>query len=314
MIIGPKGAVPRLRCEGPIHGDLGFLDVAFAPLGSLDPNPSAELAAFVRPPVTRDLWHARLGHAAPRAIADLVSRSEGMTLAGPPFTVCEPCILGKHAKSPHPPSTSRADRPLDLVHGDICGPFPVQTPHGKLYFIAFLDDHTHAVETHLLATRDQALEAFKLTHQKWERQFDCKLRRVRLDNAGEFRSDVFTSYLQDHGIVRESSAPYAHEQNGRAERLMRTLQGRMRSMRAAVGAPPALWGRLRSRVLTSLCAPPLGPCQITRHPTKWCMAGLLVSPIFVSGAAAASRVSLRSYRPSSVRARGNVVSWVFRRG
>ena len=245
VIKGPKAASPRLRCEGPIRGDLGFLDIVFAPPAAALPSmvsSSFEVAAFVRPTLTRDLWHARLGHTAPRAIMDLVSKSEGMTLSGPPFSVCEPCIKGKHPQSSHPSSGSRAGRPLDLVHGDICGPFPVQTPHGKLYFIAFLDDHTHAVETHLLATRDQALAAFQITHRKWERQFDCKLRRVRLDNAGEFKSDAFTAYLQDHGIVRESSAPYAHEQNGKAERLMRTLQGRVRSMMTAVGAPPSLWG------------------------------------------------------------------------
>ena len=242
VVKGPKTASPRFRCEGPILGDLAFLDITFLAPALPGLGSSLEIAAFVRPPLTRDLWHARLGHAAPRAIMDLVSKSEGMTLGGPPFSVCEPCIMGKHPQSPHPSSGSRASHPLDLVHGDICGPFPVQTPHGKLYFIAFLDDHTHAVETHLLATRDQALEAFQLTHRKWERQFDRKLRRVRLDNAGEFKSDVFTAYLRDHGIVRESSAPYAHEQNGKAERLMRTLQGRTRSMMTAVGAPPSLWG------------------------------------------------------------------------
>jgi hypothetical protein len=119
---------------------------------------------------------------------------------------------------------------------------PVQTPHGKLYFMALLDDHTHAIDVHLLATCDQALDAFQITHHKWERMFERKIRKIRMDNAREFNSIEFTAYLAEHGIQKELSAPYAHQQNGRVERLMRTLQGRMRSMMEVAKAPMNLWG------------------------------------------------------------------------
>ncbi|KIO22572.1 hypothetical protein M407DRAFT_46719, partial [Tulasnella calospora MUT 4182] len=38
---------------------------------------------------------------------------------------CDACLRGKHSRSPFPTSgRSRATKPLELVHTDICGPFP----------------------------------------------------------------------------------------------------------------------------------------------------------------------------------------------
>ncbi|KAG1830941.1 hypothetical protein DFJ58DRAFT_634901, partial [Suillus subalutaceus] len=60
-----------------------------------------------------------------------------------PLQQCESCIIAKHPRRPYPPSTEpKATQMLDLIHSDLCGPFPVITPHGKLHFIVFLDDYT----------------------------------------------------------------------------------------------------------------------------------------------------------------------------
>jgi hypothetical protein len=64
----------------------------------------------------------------------------------------------------------------------------------------------------------------------------------RSDNAGEFMSHAFTSYLTKHGIKHQRSAPYAHQQNGKAERAIQTIEGRILAMLATVGASPSLWG------------------------------------------------------------------------
>ena len=70
ILLGPEGSSPRLECRGPIHGDLGFLSLTFTrpddsslvrELGPPISSSPHESSAFVRPPATRDLWHARLG-------------------------------------------------------------------------------------------------------------------------------------------------------------------------------------------------------------------------------------------------------------
>jgi len=216
---------------------LGFVDIEFLP-----PPPTIELSAFVKVSPSRDLWHTRLGHASEASVKLLASSCAGMPLSGGPFSTCEACIIGKHTQQPHPPSTSRASLPLELVHSDLCGPFPVQTPHGKLYFIIFLDDHLNALDLQLLATKDQALDAFRVVHPHWEKKYGHKLKTLRTDNGGEFLGNAFTLYLVENGIERQLAAPYAHQQNGRAERVIRTIEGRVLSMMAAVGAPRNLWG------------------------------------------------------------------------
>ena len=64
-------------------------------------------------------------------------------LEAPVKHVCEGCILGKMQRASFPKDGSvRAERKLQLVHSDVCG--PMQTPSfGKyLYFVTFIDDYS----------------------------------------------------------------------------------------------------------------------------------------------------------------------------
>lgn len=106
---------------------------------------------------------------------------------------------------------------LDLVHSDLCGPFPVRMPHGKSYFIIFLDDYTHLINIQLLATKDQALEAWNIVKALWENHVKCRVKVFCSDNGGEFISAAFTQALQENGIEWQLSVPYAHQQNSKAE-------------------------------------------------------------------------------------------------
>lgn len=105
-----------------------------------------------------------MGHPGNEAIQHLIPVTTGIKVesAAPPQQ-CESCIITKHPWKPFPPTNSpRATHMLDLVHSDLCGPFPVVMPHGKLHFIIFLDDHTNLLNLQLLATKDQALEAWEI--------------------------------------------------------------------------------------------------------------------------------------------------------
>jgi transposase InsO family protein len=50
------------------------------------------------------------------------------------------------------------------------------------------------------------------------------------DNGEEFVSAAFTKELQDAGIERQLASPYAHQQNRKAKRAIRTLQGHALAM------------------------------------------------------------------------------------
>lgn len=150
-----------------MSNNLFFVDLEFVrppAVSSLTTQPHLKFSAFAQTPMSLDLWHARLGHVGGEAVRWLPLFATGALLSSSaPLSRCESCILGKHPHRPHPPSSSPcASRFLDLIHSDICGPLPILTPHGKKYFIIFLDNHTNILHLQLLATKDQALDAWHL--------------------------------------------------------------------------------------------------------------------------------------------------------
>ena len=233
--------------QGPMVGQLFALVIEFLPPPSdAVPRAPSDVACFAQVPVTLDLWHHRLGHIGMQSTRELVKSVTGAQfLAGDSLSRCEPCILGKHSRHPNPPSSRpRSTTLLELIHCDVCGPFPVETPHGKKYFVIFLDDCSSALNLQLLASKDQSFEAWCLLQAKWERKLGVKVQRFRCDGGGELAggSRRFAAQLEGQGIERDVTPPYEHWKNGRVERVMRTLQGRILSMLAAAQLPLTYWG------------------------------------------------------------------------
>jgi len=49
------------------------------------------------------------------------------------------------------------------------------------------------------------------------------VKAVRSDRGGEYINERMEAWLKDRGIVHQKSSPYSPQQNGKAERLNRTL-------------------------------------------------------------------------------------------
>lgn len=232
----------------PMTGALVFMDLEFIlpPAADAAPpiKPPTEISAFARVTPTLDIWHARIGHVGGDAVKRLPRIAKGVIIdSSLPLSRCESCIMGKHPRQPfHSSEEKHSERFLDLIHSDVCGPMPVATPHGKRYFIVFLDDHTNILDVQLLATKDQALEAWRIVRARWENSSGFRVKIFRSDNGGEFIGAAFSAELVHAGIQRQLSAPYAHQQNGKAERVIRTLEGRMYAMLDFARLSRSLWG------------------------------------------------------------------------
>ena len=68
-----------------------------------------------------------------------------------------------------------------------------------------------------------------------------QVRKWMSDGGGEFTSKAFVTMLKDKGIEILQSIPYAHQQNGRAERIIRTLMEKAESMRLQACLPQSYW-------------------------------------------------------------------------
>jgi hypothetical protein len=235
----PLGSLPML-------GNLFFVDLKFLTpdMLSIHTKYPVEISAFAHIPLSWDLWHAHMGHPSGDAVKRLPIFATGVKVdVSTALQRCKSCIMAKHPHKPYPSShTPHAKNMLDLIHSDLCGPFPIATPHGKHHFIVFLDDHTNLLNLQLLATKDQALEAWSIVRKKWENHAEHTVKVFRSDNGGEFISAAFTESLTAAGIERQLSAPYAHQQNWKAEHAIHTIEGHLFAMLEMAQLPATLWG------------------------------------------------------------------------
>ena len=228
-----------------LQNNLCFLDVDFLHFNTPLPllRSPVPLSAFARVSPTSDLWHARLGHVGSNAAMHVARFADGAVVDPSPLSICKSCIVGKHAHQPfHPSETQCSSGFLDLVHADVAGPMPVFTPHGKRYLLVILDDYTHVLDVHLLTTKDQALEAWEITRRHWENKYSRQVKTFRTDNGGEFVNSAFVAALNAAGISHQLSVPYMHQQNGKAEHVIRTVEGRVLAMLHFAGLSQTYWG------------------------------------------------------------------------
>jgi len=76
----------------------------------------------------------------------------------------------------------------ELVHSDICGPINPKSIGGAKYFITFIDDATRKVWVYVLKSREEAFQKFLHFKAMVEKQSGEKLKTLRSDNGGEYKS------------------------------------------------------------------------------------------------------------------------------
>jgi hypothetical protein len=131
--------------------------------------------------------------------------------------------------------------PLELVHSDLCEMNGVLTKGGKKYFMMLIDDCTRFCYIYLLKSKDEALHNFQVYKAEVENQLERKITR-RLDRGGEYFSNAFTSFYEEHGIIHDRTPPYSPQSNGLAERKNHTLTDLVNAMLDTAGLSKEWWG------------------------------------------------------------------------
>ena len=191
--------------------------------------------------------HERMGHlnwdAIKRLRIDSTPPFSGISLdtSEPPRGTCAGCAEGK-GKRPTFKSKSgpRSSEPIERIHADLTGPFEEALRHYR-YACVFNCDCTRHVWVYFLRSKDQTLRTFQSFVTMVEKQTGRQIKFFRSDRGGEFMSKEFDKFLEEHGIVRETSAPETPQQNGLAERMMQTLKGGSRAMLTHSGMSKGFW-------------------------------------------------------------------------
>ncbi|GAA0171472.1 transmembrane signal receptor [Lithospermum erythrorhizon] len=135
----------------------------------------------------------------------------------------------------------RANKVLELVHSDICGPITPTSSSGNRYFLTFIDDYSRKGWVYLLANKSEALEQFKYFKAMVENETNANIKCLRTDRGGEYTSTDFTEYCKLMGIKRQLTTAYTPQQNGVAKRRNRTVMNMVRTMISGKKMPKVFW-------------------------------------------------------------------------
>ena len=190
---------------------------------------------------TTRLWHMRLGHAGEKAMQGLVKQGLLKGAKTCKLEFCEHCVLGKQTRVKFGTAIHQTKGVLDYVHTDVWGPTKTTSLGGKRYYVTFVDDFSRRVWVYTMKHRDEVLDIFVKWKKMIETQTGRKIKRLRSDNGGEYKSDPFLKLCQDEGIVRHFTVRGTPQQNGVAERMNRTLLEKVRCMLSNAGLDKKFW-------------------------------------------------------------------------
>ena len=212
---------------------------------SLDVSSSSSASAsFPRIKLDSMLWHRRFGHIGMDATRAALSKNyvTGVKLDGSfARDYCISCIVGKSPQKPYPFRGNRALLVGDLLHMDLCGPFPVQAPRGEKYFFNILDDRSNWGFTFGLRHKNDAFTHYKVTEAFLERSGGVVVKTIRCGGELELTAGQMGNHFTSKGIVVQRTVPYAHQQNGKSERYIRTIEEGGQALLADAGLPMSFW-------------------------------------------------------------------------
>jgi transposase InsO family protein len=117
----------------------------------------------------------------------------------------------------------------------------VLTKGGKRYFMTLIDNSTRFCYIYLLTSKYEALHYFKIYKAEVENQLERKIKHLRSDRGGEYFSNTFDTFCEEHDIVHERTPPYSHQSNGIAEGKNRTLTDLVNAMLETAGLSKEWW-------------------------------------------------------------------------
>ena len=192
------------------------------------------------------LWHKRFGHPSPEIFCEIGKNDEIADAPSADFNRsmlqnCNGCDLGKMTNHPYKAIGSRSHQILELVHTDLCGPMKKPSLSGARYFMIFVDDFSRKTFVYFLRHKSDAQSTIKEFIVHVERQTGQKVKMIKSDNGGEYKSRSLANYLLGHGISHNFAVPYTPQQNGTAERTNRIVIEKARCMLLDAGMPSWFW-------------------------------------------------------------------------
>jgi transposase InsO family protein len=186
-----------------------------------------------------DLWHQRLGHPGAPSLSQVLESFDYSCNKSEAHS-CHSCKLGKHVRLPFHSSEAQTYFPFQIVHSDVWTS-PVLSISGFKYYVVFLDDFTHYIWTFPIRAKSEVFPIIKSFHAYVQTQFRLPIVALQTDNGREYDSHALRTFFSNHGISLRLSCPYTSQQNGKVERVLRTINDCLRTLLIHSATPPQYW-------------------------------------------------------------------------
>ncbi|GJW68538.1 ribonuclease H-like domain-containing protein [Tanacetum coccineum] len=112
---------------------------------------------------------------------------------------------------------------------------------GYKYYVLFLDHYSHFLWVYPLHRKSDAQS--KLLHFRAfiKTQFNREIKAFQCDHGGEFDNNSLHELFATNGIQFRFSCPHTSQQNGKSERMIRTINNVVRSLLFQARLPPEYW-------------------------------------------------------------------------
>jgi Integrase core domain len=171
----------------------------------LKPSPKFSIEhspqAFVTSRLTTSIWHARLG---PTSTTIKVINTNILPCIREYFSFCNDCIQTKTHTLHFSSSNSSTSSPLELIHSDVWGPFPIVSSHGYKYYISFIDDYSHFTWIYFMKHKSEVCHIFSLFKAQVESLLEKNIKIHRTDGGTEFKP-ILTKFPH---LIHQETCPY----------------------------------------------------------------------------------------------------------
>ncbi|GJW71580.1 ribonuclease H-like domain-containing protein [Tanacetum coccineum] len=213
-----------LRCDS--TGDL-------YPITDPSPIPHAFL-------VSQNTWHQRLGHPRGEVLRCLVSSNFIPYNKEKPPILCHACQLGKHVRLPFVSSSTMISSCFDIIPSDVWTS-SILSLSGFKYYVLFFDHYSHFVWVYPLVNKSGVMSKFVLFRKYVRTQFKCEIKSFQCDHSGEFDNRRLHTLFAQNRIQFRFSCPQTSQQNGKSERMVRTINNLIRTLLFQANISPTFW-------------------------------------------------------------------------
>nr|GFC17212.1 hypothetical protein [Tanacetum cinerariifolium] len=114
--------------------------------------------------------------------------------------LCSTCEQGKIHRKHHKSKTAfPSNKPLYLLHMDLCGPIRVQSINGKQYVLVVVDDYSWYTWVFFLHSKDKASKVIISFINKTQVNLQLQVQGVRIDNGTE--NKTLAKFFDEVGIT-----------------------------------------------------------------------------------------------------------------